>query len=174
MNALALNISPVTFAAGRVTAYSNVTGIRRIPRPAHAAWESCRELLLDVAGDDEIAAIGIAYPRPVHHPAGLASAGIHQRGSGFALQSAVQRMFPAAIVHLATNCRCLQLAQQNTTIDAGADTVLIGAAILTRTAVRSYDPIAPRPASDLRITRIRISRRPSWPITCQQHRPTQP
>lgn len=170
MNALALDIGPVAFAAARVTAWSGITGTRRLPTPAHAVWESCRELLLDVSGDDEIAVVGIACAGPIHHAAGLiAPAGIDSWRHGFALADAVRRMFPAAAVEIAADCHCLRLAERNTSARVDADMILAGAAILTRTAGRSRASAASCSGGGLGIARVGTGQRPSWHITCRHH-----
>lgn len=172
MSALALDIGPVTFAAGRITAWPGITGTRRIPTPAHAVWESCRELLLDVAGDDEIAAVGIACAGPIRHTTGLiAPAGIQSWRHGFALADAVRRMFPAATVEIATDCHCLMLAERHAGAQVDADTILAGAAILTRTAGRPSVPPASCAGGKLGIDRAATGQHPSWHITCRHHKP---
>ncbi|WP_433715712.1 hypothetical protein ACQP2U_18045 [Nocardia sp. CA-084685] len=70
MTVLALDIGPAEFAASRVSGGVGTGDIKRIPAPANAVWEGCRDLLLDVAGDDEITAVGIACPGPIDRSAG--------------------------------------------------------------------------------------------------------
>ncbi|WP_280378072.1 hypothetical protein [Nocardia wallacei] len=113
MTVLALAIGDAEFTASAVAAGIGASDIRRIPVPAAAKWNACRDLLLEIAGDDEITAIGIACPNPSDLPA-----------------AAVRRMFPVAIVQVATRELCRLLAERSLGPVAGPEVVLAGAGIL--------------------------------------------
>ncbi|MBO0854724.1 MAG: ROK family protein [Nocardia sp.] len=169
MRLLALKIGSANFTAGHLIAGPGVAGIRRIPIPLNAAWETCRDLLINIADDDEVAAVGIACSGPIRTPDGaIAPPGISQWRSGFAIADAVRRTFPAATVEIASDRRCLRLAEQNITPVAGADMVLVGAGILalvTTSRLCHSLPALPMPNS------AGMVRRPTWPITCHHTGP---
>jgi hypothetical protein len=129
MTALALTTGQAGFAAERVTPIGDRTILRR-EIPAHGAWQSCRDLLLDAAGDDEITAVGITVPGAARLCAGvIAPAEIPEWRSGFDIVAAVQRTFPVATVRLAPIRLCIALAARR----AGAiasDEGLAGAGLL--------------------------------------------
>jgi glucokinase len=174
MSALALDIGPVNFTAGRVSARSAVVDVRRISTPVHAAWESCRELLLDVARDDEIAAVGIACAGPILDRTGfIASAAVLEWTSGFPLADSVRRLFPAAAVDIATDCHCLGLAERSAADAVNADTILAGAGILARAAERSCAPQRLCTGAVPEIDRVRNRWSPRH-STCRHHRRDDP
>ncbi|MER7453426.1 hypothetical protein ABTW96_24405 [Nocardia beijingensis] len=138
VTAMALVIGSTRLAACRVAADASVCGIRQTDVPADAVWVGCRELLLDVAGEDEIAAVGIASAGPIHAATGVvAPLGIQGWQHGFRIVAAVQRMFPAASVRLALDSVCQALAErsfrtgQSPIALAGAASVHSEAAVLT-------------------------------------------
>ncbi|NEW26455.1 hypothetical protein [Nocardia cyriacigeorgica] len=134
MTVLALAIGADVLAAGRVRA-GGVHAIRRKPMPATPAWWSCRELLLDVAGDDEVTAVGIACAGRIGGPAGTVGwAGISGRCGGFGMVAAVRKMFPAAVVRMGTEGLCAALAAQQSQASYGVETVLAGAELLATIA----------------------------------------
>ncbi|WP_433192043.1 hypothetical protein ACQP1G_25165 [Nocardia sp. CA-107356] len=131
MIVLALDIGPAEFAASRVDSAVGTRDIQRIPIPLNAVWDGCRDLLLDVAGDDEITAVGIACPGPIHKLAGMiAPAGIPQWHSGFDIVTAVRRLFPVAAVEVATDGLCVTLTERNLGGAHHSDAILAGAGIL--------------------------------------------
>ncbi|MGW5516809.1 hypothetical protein [Nocardia africana] len=162
--ALALEIRSDLFLVGRVSE----VGLRRVAHirvPASAVWETCRDGLLDAAGEDEIAAVGIACRAPINGSAGLvAPDGILEWRGGFAVVAAVQRMFPAAVVEIATDCQCLILAGRGCTPGRGLHAVLTGAAILALAAAdRSVDrSLCP----GIRTLRTRTEQSPPWLVPC--------
>jgi hypothetical protein len=166
MKALALEIRPDIFLAGQVSEAAGLRCIERIRVPASAVWDTCRDLLLDAAGEDEIAAVGIACRAPINGSAGLvAPDGIVEWRGGFAIVAAVQRMFPAAVVEIATDCQCLMLAGRGCTPGWGSYTVLTGAAILALAAAdRSGNRSQQCPG--IRTLRPRTRQSPPWLVPC--------
>lgn len=138
MTMLALEIGPDVFAASRVADDVGADEIRRVSIPAHAAWGSCRDLLLEVAGGEDVTRVGIGSIGPLDMAAGVvAPPGIAEWATGFALVSAVEKLFPGAIVQLALDGVCLGLAERNfgamnDVLDAVAVTVSdrIGAGVM--------------------------------------------
>jgi glucokinase len=131
MTVLALDIGPAEFAASRVDSGVGTRDIQRIPIPADAVWNSCRDLLLDVAGDDEITAVGIACPGPIDKSAGIiAPALIPQWHRGFGIVAAVRRLFPIAAVEVATDGLCVTLTELNLGGVHHSEAILAGAGIL--------------------------------------------
>lgn len=113
MTVLALHVSPEGFAAARVADEVGADQIRRIPIPAQAPWESCRDLLLEVAAGAEVSALGIACAGPIDMAAGVVAAPeIPQWRAGFAITKAARTLFPTATVHLAIDGVCLALAER--------------------------------------------------------------
>ncbi|NEW39270.1 hypothetical protein GV794_02360 [Nocardia cyriacigeorgica] len=130
MTVLALAIGAKVLAAGRVRS-SGTHAIRYKPLPAAEAWWSCRDLLLDVAGDDEITAVGIACAGRLGGPAGTAAwAGIPGRCGGFGMVAAVRKMFPAAVVRMGTEGLCAALAARQPGTGGDVEPVLAGAEVL--------------------------------------------
>ncbi|MFE3443870.1 hypothetical protein ACFXNW_12620 [Nocardia sp. NPDC059180] len=130
MTVLALAIGSEVLTAGRVRS-SGTHAIRYKRLPATAVWWSCRDLLLDVAGDDEITAVGIACAGRIGGPAGtVVWAGIPGRCGGFGMVAAVRKMFPAAVVRMGTDGLCEALAAQQSRTGCGEDPVLAGAELL--------------------------------------------
>src|ERR1700730_17066982 len=114
MTILALEIGPEGFAATRVADDVETEDIRRIPIPSSAAWDACRDLLLQVAQDTEVTAVGIGSSGPIDMSAGVvAPAEIPEWRTGFALVEAVQKLFPVATVQLALDGVCLGLGERN-------------------------------------------------------------
>ncbi|MBF6172112.1 hypothetical protein [Nocardia blacklockiae] len=126
MTVLALAIGRAELAAAPVAAGVGPADIRRIALPAEAKWDACRDLLLEVAGDDEITAVGIACPGGIPSVSGEFSL----RHTGFGIVAAVRRMFPVAIVQVATRELCRALAERNLGPVPGADAILAGAGVL--------------------------------------------
>lgn len=129
MTALALVFRATEFAADRVVGIGGRTlAWREIP--AHGVWQSCRDLLLDVAGDDEITAVGIAAAGRIRMRAGVvAPAEILEWRRGFGIVAAVQRMFPVAAVQLAPGSMCAALAARGIGAVTSGD-MLAGAGLL--------------------------------------------
>ncbi|MEV2225785.1 ROK family protein [Nocardia vinacea] len=114
MTVLALEIGPEGFAAVRVAEDVEVEDIRRVPIPAGAAWATCRDLLREVAQDQEVTAVGIGSSGPIDMVAGVvAPAEIPEWRTGFALVEAVQKTFPLAAVQLALDGVCVGIAERN-------------------------------------------------------------
>jgi glucokinase len=117
MTMLALEIGPDGFAASRVADNVGADEIRRVPIPARAAWDSCRDLLLEVAGGGDggdVTRVGIGSAGPLDMVAGVvAPPGIGEWGTGFGIVAAVEKLFPGAIVQLALDGVCLGLAERN-------------------------------------------------------------
>ncbi|MGW0178863.1 hypothetical protein [Nocardia sp. NPDC003345] len=134
MTSLALEVGNTGIAVARI-ADNDVPGlVLRMPIPPLDGWIACRNLLLDIAGEDEIATIGIACrdldsSRPA---AGPASAERWQKDSD--LKSAVQRTFPAATIFSASYHLCVSLAEYHTGGLPPEKLALTGAGILARLA----------------------------------------
>lgn len=175
MTVLALEIGSAEFAASRVAAGIGTRDIRRIPVPADGVWDACRDLLLDVAGDDEITAVGIACPSPIDKSAGVvAPTGITQWRSGFGIVAAVRRLFPVAIVRMASDGLCLTLAERSIGSAAGAEAILTGAGILAliaeERAIRGTPTGHVEMPADRRL-RARDDCRPAPRVVCVRRRP---
>jgi glucokinase len=113
MSALAITINATTITVGRVDHDGAVHNARREPTPATSVWETCRRLLWDAAGEDEVTTIGIGSAGPVDMAAGIvAPAEITEWVSGFDVVSATRELFPAAAIGLAVEGVCLALAEQ--------------------------------------------------------------
>ncbi|MGW4767748.1 ROK family protein [Nocardia sp. NPDC004278] len=114
MTMLALEIGPDGFAASRVEDNVGADEIRRVPIPARAAWDTCRDLLVEVAGGEDVTRVGIGSVGPLDMAAGVvAPPGIAEWAAGFALVSAVEKLFPDALVLLTLDGVCLSLAERN-------------------------------------------------------------
>lgn len=169
MSVLALALDGESFVAGPVTVDIAARTVCRIPIPADAAWRACRDLLLDVAGEDEITAVGICCPGPLDVVAGVvAPASIPQWGHGFALAAAVRRVFPAALVELASDATCASLAHES--FGAAPDmTGLAGAGVLALLAEEYADrlPASAHPGGyDSRLGRARTAHRLGGRMSC--------
>ncbi|WP_227984102.1 hypothetical protein [Nocardia spumae] len=128
MTVLAMAIGNSTFAVAPVTVDLGADQVRRLPVPVLTDWYSCRDLLLDVAGDDEITAIGIACPDTVY---GTMTAATMQRWRrGFTVVAAVRRLFPVAVVEMATDRLCETLAYRTFGAGDRVDPALAGAGVL--------------------------------------------
>ncbi|MBY8862726.1 ROK family protein [Nocardia sp. CA2R105] len=113
MTMLALEIGPEGFAVGPVAQDADDADIQRIPVPMSGAWDACRDLLLDVAKDEEVTAVGIASAGPIDMGAGvIAPTDIAEWQTGFGIVDAVQKIFPVAKVRLAIDGVCLGLAER--------------------------------------------------------------
>lgn len=114
MTILALEISTTRFVVTPVGEGVGEDQMRRLPVPATQVWEGCRDLLLDVAGGDEVTAVAIGSAGPIDMAAGVvAPGGIAEWRAGFGIVEQVQKMFPAAVVRLALDGVCLALAERN-------------------------------------------------------------
>ncbi|PXX65042.1 glucokinase [Nocardia tenerifensis] len=111
MTVLALDIGATKFAAGVVDGL-DVRDVRRADVPPEEVWAACRGLLLEVAGDATITAVGIGSAGPVDVRTGLtAPLNIPEWKSGFAIVAAVQELFPSATIEFAIDGACLALAE---------------------------------------------------------------
>ncbi|MEV6556228.1 ROK family protein [Nocardia sp. NPDC051756] len=114
MTVLALDIGASKFAAGLVHDGTTVHGVRQIVVPPEAVWAACRDLLLEVAGDEPITAIGIGSAGPVDVRTGVtAPLNIPEWKSGFEIVAAVQKLFPTATISFAIDGACLALAEHH-------------------------------------------------------------
>lgn len=95
MTILALDIGGTKMAAGRINPDTGaVTETRTVPVPARGVWDACRQLLLDVAGDETVERIGIASAGPVDMANGVAAPiNIPEWRTGFNIVSSVRELF---------------------------------------------------------------------------------
>ncbi|MEV5651539.1 hypothetical protein AB0L57_25090 [Nocardia sp. NPDC052254] len=128
MTVLAMSIGNSTFAVGPVTVDFGAEQVRRLPVPVLTDWYRCRDLLLDVAGDDEITAIGIACADTVYGP--MTAATMQRRPGGFTVVAAMRRLFPVAVVEMATDRLCETLAQRTFGVGYQVEPALAGAGVL--------------------------------------------
>lgn len=135
MKSLALEVGDKGIAAARITDEDLPGPVVRVPIPPLDGWLACRNLLLDVAGEDEIAAIGIACldPGSVALAAPIPGSAA-QWPSGSELKSAVQRTFPAAVIYIAPYRTCVSLAASHTGELPSEESALTGAGILAQLA----------------------------------------
>ncbi|MEU0504530.1 hypothetical protein [Nocardia sp. NPDC005998] len=175
MTVLALDIGPAEFAASRVAGRVCTRDILRIPIPANAVWDGCRDLLLDVAGDDEIAAVGIACAGPIDKLAGMiAPAGVPQWHSGFNIVTAVRRLFPVAAVEVATDGLCVTLTERNLGGAHRSEAILAGAGILGLLAAERVARNTPPGLGAVHVTghfHDRADYRPAGRAICGRRRP---
>ncbi|WP_040792755.1 ROK family protein [Nocardia paucivorans] len=112
MTALALDIGATKFAAARVDPTGRVEAVQQVPVPRSAVWEVCRGLLVRVADNAPVTAVGIGSAGPVEVSAGVTAAlNIPEWRSGFPIVDAVRELFPAAEVRFAIDGACLALAE---------------------------------------------------------------
>ncbi|MEV5836406.1 ROK family protein [Nocardia sp. NPDC052112] len=114
MMVLALDIGATKFAAGVVSAGRKVRDVRRVDVPRESVWAACRDLLLEVAGDSTVSAIGIGTAGPVDVRTGVTRPlNIPEWKPGFPIVTEVQRLFPSAAVRFASDGACLVLAEHH-------------------------------------------------------------
>ncbi|MDE1675317.1 ROK family protein [Nocardia gipuzkoensis] len=112
MTVLALDIGATKLAAGRVASDGDVHDIRTVAVPATSVWDACRQLLLEVAADDEVQRLGIGSAGPVDTTAGAtAPFNIPEWRTGFPIVAAAQELFPSATIRFAMDGVCLALAE---------------------------------------------------------------
>ncbi|MGW6701346.1 ROK family protein [Nocardia sp. NPDC055049] len=112
MAVLALDIGATKFAAGLVDPHYRLHGVRRAPAASNDPWAACRDLLVAVAGDNEVSAVGIGAAGPVDVPAGtIRPLNLAAWRGGFAIVDHVRALFPNAVVRLAIDGACLVLAE---------------------------------------------------------------
>ncbi|QIS06470.1 ROK family protein [Nocardia brasiliensis] len=114
MTVLALDIGATKFAAGIVHADRTVGEVRQVPVPPEAVWETCRALLLEVAGAATVTAVGIGSAGPVDTRTGVTSPlNIPEWKAGFPIVDSVRALFPGAPVSFAIDGACLALAEHH-------------------------------------------------------------
>ncbi|WP_330250666.1 ROK family protein [Nocardia sp. NBC_00565] len=114
MMVLALDIGATKFAVGVVHAGRKVRDVRRVDVPRESVWEACRALLLEVAGETTVSAIGIGSAGPVDVRTGITSPlNIPEWKPGFPIVAEVQQLFPSAAVRFAIDGACLALAEHH-------------------------------------------------------------
>ncbi|MFG1790058.1 ROK family protein [Nocardia altamirensis] len=114
MTVLALDIGATKFAAGIVHTGRKVRDVRQAMVPPESVWEVCRELLLEVAGDAPITAVGIGSAGPVDVRTGITMPlNIPEWKSGFPIVAEVQKLFPSAAIRFAIDGACLALAEHH-------------------------------------------------------------
>ncbi|MEU0539039.1 ROK family protein [Nocardia sp. NPDC005978] len=114
MTILALEIGPSRFAVGRISETEGTQQMRVIAPPTRDVWAACRDLLIEVAGNDRITAVGIGASGPIDMAAGIiASAAIPEWRTGFAIAAAVREVFPHCVVMLALDGACHAMAESN-------------------------------------------------------------
>ncbi|MEV4203475.1 ROK family protein [Nocardia salmonicida] len=112
MAVLALDIGATKFAAGVVDPHYGLHGVRRAAAVSADPWATCRQLLVAVAGDNEVSAVGIGSAGPVDVPAGvIRPLNLAAWRDGFAIVEQVRALFPNAVVRLAIDGACLVLAE---------------------------------------------------------------
>lgn len=112
MAVLALDIGATKLAAGLVDRHYGLHGVHRAAAAVDDPWAVCRELLLAVAGDNEVRAVGIGSAGPVDVPAGvIGPLNLAAWRDGFAIVEHVRALFPDAVVRLAIDGACLVLAE---------------------------------------------------------------
>ncbi|GAD83678.1 ROK family protein [Nocardia asteroides NBRC 15531] len=112
MTALALDIGATKFAAALVDPDYTLRGVRQAPSATAEPWAVCRDLLLAVAGDNPVRAVGIGSAGPIDVPAGTAAPlNLPPWRDGFAVVAHVQALFPSAVVRFAIDGACLVLAE---------------------------------------------------------------
>ena len=141
MTVLAMALGTSTFAVAPVTVDFGAEQVRRLPVPALTDWYVCRDLLLDVAGDDEITAIGIACPDTVC--GSMTAASMRRRRGSFTVVAAMRRLFPVAVVEMATDRLCETLAQRAFGFGDRVEPALAGAGVLALLAEERADGRSP-------------------------------
>ncbi|MFC6013651.1 ROK family protein [Nocardia lasii] len=112
MTALALDIGATKFAAATVGSDYRPHGVRQVAAGTADPWAACRDLLLAVAGDNRVRAVGIGSAGPVDVRAGVvAPLNLGPWRAGFAIVEHVRTLFPDAVVRLAIDGACLVLAE---------------------------------------------------------------
>lgn len=112
MVVLALDIGATKFAVGVVDPDYTVHSVRRAAVAVDDPWAVCRELLIAVAGDNEVRAVGIGSAGPVDVPAGVTRPLNFPRWrDGFPIVDRVRSVFPGAAVRFAIDGACLVLAE---------------------------------------------------------------
>lgn len=112
MAVLALDIGATKFAAGVVDPHYRLHGVRQAPAASDDPWAACRDLLVAVADDNEVSAVGIGAAGPVDVPAGMIRPlNLAAWRGGFAIVDHVRALFPNALVRLAIDGACLVLAE---------------------------------------------------------------
>ncbi|MBO0852528.1 MAG: ROK family protein [Nocardia sp.] len=112
MAVLALDIGATKFVAAVSDTPPVLRKVRRAQVPATGVWDACCALLRQVAGGEEVSAVGIAACGPVDSRAGTAAPlNIPEWRTGFPLVSAVRDLFPAADIHFAIDGAALALAE---------------------------------------------------------------
>ena len=137
MTVLAMAIGNSTFAVAPVTVDLDAAQVRRLPVPVLTDWYSCRDLLLDVSGDDEITAIGISCPDTVY--GSMTAATMQRWRRGFTVVTAVRRLFPVAVVEVATDRLCETLAHRSFGAGCRVEPALAGAGVLALLAEERAD-----------------------------------
>ncbi|MEU1955606.1 hypothetical protein ACH474_25130 [Nocardia rhamnosiphila] len=137
MNSLALEVGDNGIAVARITDNDLPGLVVRVPTPPLDGWIVCRNLLLDVAGDDEITTIGIACSVPGSSTLDTPTSGsTEQWPAGSDLKNAVQRTFPAAAIYLAPYRTCVSLAESQNDGLPSEELALAGAGILALLAYK--------------------------------------
>lgn len=126
MTVLALEISPDRFAAGRVAPDGSVQDVQAVPVTSRAPWNSCRDLLAEVAGGSEVISVGIGTTGPIDMAAGVAAPpDIAEWQVGFGLVEAAHKQFPTATVGMALDGVCAALAEQRHGVLRGVPDALV-------------------------------------------------
>ncbi|WP_067543254.1 ROK family protein [Nocardia crassostreae] len=125
MTVLALDIGATKFAAGTVDSSDTVHNVRRVAVPESEVWDTCRALLLTVAGGAEVTAVGIGSAGPVDVRTGSTGPlNIPEWADGFPLVDEVRNLFPQAEIRFAIDGVCLALAEQRWGAAKGVSNVL--------------------------------------------------
>ncbi|MBU3066796.1 ROK family protein [Nocardia sp. NEAU-G5] len=113
MTVLALAIGPAELVAAQVAEDVDDEDIRRVPVTDRTSWETCRDLLYEVAQGANVASVGIGSVGPVDMAAGVvAPSGIAQWRAGFGIVDAARKAFPGAEVNLAVDGVCVAQAER--------------------------------------------------------------
>jgi glucokinase len=114
MTVIALDIGATKFAAGIVHTGRKVRDVRRVDVPRESVWEACRDLLLEVAGEATVTAVGIGSAGPIDVRSGITGPlNIPEWKSGFPIVAEVQKHFPTAAIRFAMDGACLALAEHH-------------------------------------------------------------
>ncbi|MEV6280201.1 ROK family protein [Nocardia sp. NPDC051832] len=111
---LALEIGSARFASCRISVDDGMAEVVQRPAPTSSPWMTCEELMLEAAGTEPIAAVGICAAGPIDMADGVVAApGIPEWRTGFGIVKAVGKLFGSAPALLAVDGVCFGLAERH-------------------------------------------------------------
>jgi glucokinase len=167
---LAVDVGGTKIAAGVVDDSGQVLHAVTRPTPLDNTFDAVRAAIADALTDsvDEVEAVGVAAPGPVHVASGRVSPINIPRWQDFPLRDRIARLLPGRKVMLAGDGMCMALGEHWIGAGRGSDSML-GMVVSTGVGgglVLNNMPFPGRTGNAGHIGHVVVEHEDAWPCTC--------